>query len=128
LATETLPANRFQETFGTPSDRARTKVKETMSDEVQEFIRESPFVVLATSESDGRCDASPKGGKTGFVKVLDDRHLLLPDVAGNRLFQSYENIDGNAQIGLLFLIPGSDKTVRVNGNAKIVDREELDRS
>ncbi len=127
MSTDTLPANQFQEKFGTPSLGARTKVQDTMSAEVQGFIRKSPFVVLATSDSEGCCDASPKGGKTGFVKILDDRHLLLPDVAGNRLFQSYENIDGNARVGLLFLIPGSDRTVRVNGNAKIVDREELDR-
>jgi len=127
LSTDTLPANRFQETFGTPSVGARTKVRDTMSDEIQEFIRAASFVVLATSDAEGRCDASPKGGKPGFVKVLDDRHLLLPDVACNRLFQSYENIDGSARVGLLFLIPGSDRTVRVNGPAKIVDREELDR-
>ena len=55
---------------------------------------------MATSDSEGNCDASPKGGKPGFVKVLDDTHLLLPDVAGNRLFQSYENLDGNPHVGL----------------------------
>ena len=127
MSTETLPANRFQETFGTPSDGARNKVKNTLSEEVQNYIQKAPFAVLASSDSEGRCDASPKGGTPGFVKIVDDRHLLLPDVAGNRLFQSYENIDVNPQVGLLFMIPGQDRTVRVNGTATIVDKDELER-
>jgi len=121
-----VPANRFQETFGTPSDRARLKVIDTLSEEIQKFIQNAPFVVMATSNAKGQCDASPKGGTPGFVKVLDEKHLLLPDVAGNRLFQSYENIDTNPQIGLLFMIPGSDRTVRVNGQARVVNKEELE--
>lgn len=127
MSTQAAPANRFQETFGLPSDGARNKVKDTMSDDVHAYIRKSPFVVLASADAEGRCDASPKGGKPGFVRIVDDRHLLLPDVAGNRLFQSYENIDANPRVGLLFMIPGSDRTVRVNGVATIVDREELER-
>ena len=123
----TTPANRFQETFGTPSDRARLKVIDTLSDDVQKFIQNSPFVVMATSNQHGQCDASPKGGTPGFVKVLDKKHLLLPDVAGNRLFQSYENIDTNPQVGLLFIIPGSDSTARVNGRARVVTKEELEK-
>lgn len=121
------PTNRFQETFGTPGERAGKKVVDFLSDELRDYINRSPFAVLATSDADGNCDASPKGGKPGFVRVIDDRHLLLPDVAGNRLFQSYENIDANPRVGLLFMIPGSDRTVRVNGSASIVDREELER-
>lgn len=124
--TETTSVNRFQNIFGLPSDRARTKVKDTMSEEIQNFIQQAPFAIMATSNANGQCDASPKGGKPGFVKVLDEKHLLLPDVAGNRLFQSYENIDANAQVGLLFMIPGSDHTVRVNGHAQVVDKEKLD--
>lgn len=125
--TETLPANRFQEQFGQPAERARTKVCDYMEKAVQDFIRQAPFAVLATSDAEGHCDASPKGGKPGFVRILDERHLLLPDVAGNRLFQSYENIDGNAHVGLVFFIPGIDRTARVNGSAQVVDREELER-
>jgi PPOX class probable FMN-dependent enzyme len=121
-----MPANRFQETFGLPSEGARTKVRNVMSEQVQAFIRQSPFAVMATSNANGQCDASPRGGTPGFVKILDDKHLLLPDVAGNRLFQSYGNIDTNPQVGLLFMIPGLDRTVRVNGRAKIVTREELE--
>ena len=122
-----IATNRFQAEFGTPSERARTKVRDYMEDHVQEFIREAPFAVMATSDAEGNCDASPKGGKPGFVLVLDERHLLLPDVKGNRLFQSYQNIDGSGRVGLIFFIPGVNRTVRVNGTASVVDGEEMRR-
>lgn len=121
--------NRFTAIHGAPdpNGRAVTKVIDRMTSLVQEFIAKSPFVVMATSDAAGNCDASPKGGKPGFVKVLDDRHLLFPDVAGNRLFQSYLNMDANPHVGLVFFIPGVNDTVRVNGRVTIVDREELNR-
>ena len=125
--TQTASSNRFQEQFGQPSDGARTKVRDHMEPRVQEFIQNAPFAVLASSNAGGRCDASPKGGKPGFVRVLDDRHLLLPDIAGNRLFQSYENIDSNPHVGLIFFIPGLNNTVRVNGSARVVEKGELER-
>jgi PPOX class probable FMN-dependent enzyme len=124
---ETVAPNRFAEMFGYPKGRAVTKLKNSMTPFVQEFIQRAPFAVLATSDRDGRCDASPKGGKPGFVRVLDERHLLMPDVAGNKLFQSYQNLDSNSYVALLFFIPGVNETVRVNGKATIVDKEELDR-
>ena len=104
-----------------------TKVKDYLTPYVQEFIGRSPFAVMATSDAEGRSDASPKGGKPGFVRVLDQHHLLFPDVAGNKLFQSYQNLDGNPYVGLVFFIPGINDTVRVNGKATFVDKEELDR-
>lgn len=100
---ELKPANRFQEAFGLPMSGARTKVRDHMEEHVVDFIRHSPFAVLATSDGQGHCDASPRGGTPGFVRVLDERRLLLPDVAGNRLFQSYGNVDDNGHVGLLFL-------------------------
>ena len=118
-------ASRFNDQFGGMSPRAKDKVKGEMSEFVQAFIAASPFVVMATADPDGNCDASPKGGKPGFVKVIDGRRLLLPDVAGNRLFQSYQNMDDNPHVGLLFMIPGLNDTVRINGTITIVDREEL---
>ena len=125
--TTTIIPNRFADTFGYPKGRAVTKLRDYMTPYVQEFIRHAPFVILANSDTDGRCDASPKGGTPGFVQVLDERHLLLPDVAGNKLFQSYQNMDGNPYVGLLFFIPGINDTVRVNGKATIVDKEALER-
>lgn len=123
----TVQLNRFRDAFGTPAGRAATKVVDHMTPYVQEFIKHSPFVVMASSNTEGNCDASPKGGMPGFVRVLDDRHLLFPDVAGNKLFQSYQNMDSNPQVGLLFLIPGVNDTVRVNGKVAFVNKEELDR-
>jgi len=123
----TVQLNRFRDAFGTPAGRAATKVVDHMTPYVQEFIKHSPFVIMASSNTEGNCDASPKGGMPGFVRVLDDRHLLFPDVAGNKLFQSYQNMDSNPQVGLLFLIPGVNDTVRVNGKVAFVNKEELDR-
>ncbi|MGY8822639.1 MAG: pyridoxamine 5'-phosphate oxidase family protein [Candidatus Latescibacterota bacterium] len=120
------PANSFQEEFGLPSEGARTKVLDFMEDRVQDFIRHSPFAVLATSDTEGHCDASPRGGTPGFVRVLDERRLLLPDVAGNRLFQSYANVAGNGRVGLLFFIPGIERTVRVNGRAHTLKKDEAE--
>jgi PPOX class probable FMN-dependent enzyme len=124
---ETVFDNSFTRQFGFPKERPATKVKGYLMDNVKEFIGESPFLVMATSGADGSCDASPKGGKPGFVKVLDDSTLLVPDVAGNRLFQSYLNINENPNVGLVFFIPGLRETVRVNGRAKIVSSDELHR-
>lgn len=124
---ESVATNRFRDAFGYPKGRAATKVKPFLAPYIQEFIGRSPFAVMATSDAEGHCDASPKGGQPGFVKVLDEHHLLLPDVAGNKLFQSYQNLDGNPHVGLVFFIPGVNDTVRVNGKATIVGKQELDR-
>ena len=120
--------NRFAEKFGypNPNGRAVTKVKDYMTSYVQDFIRHAPFMIMASSDEAGHCDASPKGGQPGFVQVLDARHLLVPDVAGNKLFQSYQNLDTNPHVGLLFLIPGVNDTVRVNGTVKVVDKDALE--
>ncbi len=123
---ETRFDNRFTRQFGFPKERPATKIQGLMQDKVRDFIAQSPLLVMATSGSDGACDASPKGGKPGWVKVLDERRLLIPDVAGNRLFQSYLNMEQNPQVALIFFIPGVRETVRVNGSVEIVDRAALD--
>lgn len=118
--------NRGQQVFGEPSTRTRAKVRIYMSEWVQEFIKHSPFAVMASSNLEGCCDASPKGGKPGFVKVLDETHLLIPDVAGNKLFQTYENFETNPNLGLIFFIPGIDASVRVNGQVKMLSESDGD--
>ncbi len=118
--------NEFTREFGFPKGRAATKVVDFIDERVRGFIQESPFLVMATSSADGTCDASPKGGRPGWVKILDDRTLLIPDVAGNKLFQSYLNMSENPNVALIFFIPGTPETVRVNGRTHIVDRAELD--
>ena len=80
---------------------------------------------MATSNAKGECDASPKGGLPGFVKVLNDRQLFIPDVAGNKLFHGYGNLETNPRVGLVFFIPGHNNTVRINGRVKVIDRDEL---
>ena len=93
-------SNRFQERFGEPAETTRGKVRQFMHEWVQEFIRKSPFFVLATVGADGSCDASPRGGKPGFVEILGERKLRFPDVRGNRLIQSMENIDATGYVVL----------------------------
>ncbi len=117
--------NKYQDKFGYPAERTKGKVKPTMAKWIQEFIRHSPFCVLATSNAHGDCDASPKGGKPGFVKILNDKQLFIPDVAGNKLFHGYGNIESNPKAGLIFFIPGHNSTVRVNGGVRVIDGVEL---
>lgn len=116
--------NRAQQKFGEPIELVVKKIFPSMPEMIQEFVRASPFAVLSTADGQGNCDASPKGGRPGFVKVLDPQRLLLPDVAGNKLFQSYGNLETNPKAALLFLIPGCDWTVRVNGRTSVVEKSD----
>ena len=89
------------------------------------FIALSPFVCLATSDSQGNVDVSPRGDAPGFVRVRDDKTLVLPDRRGNNRLDSLANVVTNGHIGLLFLVPGIDETLRVNGTAEISDDPTL---
>ena len=89
------------------------------------FIGLSPFVVLASGGAQGHFDASPRGGEPGFVKAPDDATLLIPDAPGNNRLDTLENIIATGRVGLLFLIPGVDETLRVNGKARVVDTPKL---
>jgi len=102
-----------------PDSRVRRKELRFIDPHARNFISRSPFVVLSTSSADGRCDATPRGDAPGFVKVLDDTTLIIPDRPGNRRLDSMENILSNPRAGLLFMIPGMDETLRVNGRAAI---------
>ena len=112
--------NKCQEIFGRPAERTEKKVRAYMVNWVMSFIENSPFMVLSTCDSQGSPDASPRGGKPGFVKIINNTTLILPDVAGNKLFQSYENMEGNPNVGMLFFIPGENSMVRINGSAQVV--------
>jgi uncharacterized protein len=105
---------------------AEKKVKDHLEPYVKAFIENAPFAVMASSDADGNCDASPKGGYPGFVKVLDDKTLFIPDIGGNRLFQSYGNFESNPKAGLVFMIPGFEVTARVNGRVTIVENQMLE--
>jgi PPOX class probable FMN-dependent enzyme len=111
--------------IGEPSKLVQAKVSDRLNDLTRQFVERSPFLCLATSGSDGSCDVSPRGDPAGFVRVLDERTLLVPDRPGNRLADSHRNILENPHVALLFVIPGVTDTFRVNGTATIVTDPEL---
>ncbi len=112
--------------YGEPSPRAKAKQLARLDRHARAFIALSPFLVIASSDADGRGDATPRGDAPGFVAVLDDTTLLIPDRPGNRRADTMVNIAENPQIGLLFMVPGINETLRVNGRARmIVDADTL---
>jgi PPOX class probable FMN-dependent enzyme len=110
--------------FRAPSELAIKKQLDHLDHNCRKFIALSPFFCLATTGKDGRVDNSPRGDVPGFVEVLDDRTLLIPDRPGNNRLDSLSNITHNPQVGLLFFIPGVTEMLRVNGPARIVTRPE----
>ncbi|MCP4314705.1 MAG: pyridoxamine 5'-phosphate oxidase family protein [Hyphomicrobiales bacterium] len=114
--------------IGEPIERVKKKVLPELDLHCRNFIAHSPFVVISTSDGQGNADVSPKGDPAGFVRILDDNTLVIPDRPGNRRVDGFENILQNPHVGLLFLIPGRNETVRVNGKAMIVQDEVLLRS
>jgi predicted pyridoxine 5'-phosphate oxidase superfamily flavin-nucleotide-binding protein len=118
--------NESQKAFGKPKDGPKNKVRSWMVPWVVEFVQHSPFLVMSTSDKNGACDASPRGGSPGFVKVLNETTLIIPDVAGNKLFQSYENLESNPRVGLIFFIPSINATARINGRVEILRKDDQD--
>ena len=108
----------LREHVGAVSPLAKAKALPRMEKHTRRFIELSPFAVISTSGPDG-LDASPRGDPPGFVRIIDDSTLLLPDRPGNRRMDSYENLLTDPRIAILFLVPGIDETVRVNGTARI---------
>jgi len=108
---------------GAPSPISLKKERTTLDEHMQQFIAHAPFLVLSTHGSDGRCDASPRGDAPGFVHVIDDRTLLIPDRPGNRRVDSFRNIVETRRVGLLFLVPGMGETLRINGRAVLIRDE-----
>ena len=111
----------LREVVGEAAELTQKKVIDRIDEHARNLIAHSPFVLLATSAPDGSCDVSPRGDPAGFVRILDDRTLLIPDRPGNRIADSLRNILANPHVGLLFVIPGVGDTFRVNGRATITD-------
>lgn len=105
--------------YGEPSELAAKKSIDRLDRHCRRFIALSPFVVLASAGADGRVDCSPRGDPPGFVAVLDDRTVLLPDRRGNNRADSLTNVLENPYVGMLFMIPGVDETLRINGRARL---------
>jgi PPOX class probable FMN-dependent enzyme len=117
----------LREIYRAPAQRSLDKEIDHLDTHCRDFIAHAPFAVIATTGADGRVDASPKGGPAGFVAVLDDHHLAVPDMSGNNRLDSITNIANDGAIAMLFLVPGTDETMRVNGRAAIsVDPAVLD--
>lgn len=102
-----------------PAKPSLAKQIDHLDQHCRTFIDHSPLVILASSDSAGRIDVSPRGGRPGFVRVLDDHRLAIPDLAGNNRLDSMANLVDSSGVGLLFCIPGLDETLRVNGTATI---------
>ena len=106
--------------LGEPMPMVVSKCVDRLNAQTRRFIEQSPFVCLATSDAEGNCDVSPRGDPAGFVRILDDRTLLVPERPGNRLADSLRNILANGRIAVLFVLPGLGDSFRVNGRATLV--------
>ena len=115
----------LRERYDPPSDRAVRKQLAALDGHCRTFIAKSPFLVMGTAGGDGSLDVSPKGDAPGFVAVLDDRTLLIPDRPGNNRLDGFSNLVGNPHVGLLFLIPGVNETLRINGRARLTTDRAL---
>ncbi len=121
-----MDETQLRETLGgEPAPLIREKIADRLNPLTRQFIERSPFVVVASGRPDGGLDVSPRGDPAGFVRILDERTLLLPDRPGNKLADTLTNLLADDRIALLFLIPGVNDTFRVNGRARIVDDPEL---
>ena len=108
-----------------PSALVQTKKVARIDDVTRRFVAGSPFFLLATADAEGNCDVSPRGGPPGFVHVLDERRLAIPDLSGNNLLDSLSNTVANPHVGLLFVMPGRDETLRVEGSALLTTDANL---
>jgi uncharacterized protein len=111
--------------IGHPAELTCAKISKRLNAMTRQFVTRSPFVCVATSDATGHCDLSPRGDPAGFVRILDDRRLLLPERPGNRLADSLCNLLANPHIGLLFVVPGATDTLRVNGRATLTTDPDL---
>jgi uncharacterized protein len=116
---------QLREFYNSPMEAAIRKDIAHIDELCRRLIAASPILFVATFSAEGQADVSPRGGQPGFVTVLDDQHLAIPDATGNRRLDSLENVVASGRIGLIFLIPGRDTTLRVNGPACVTDDPAL---
>jgi uncharacterized protein len=115
----------LRDVIGSPTKLVAGKVADRLNHLTRQFVERSPFVCVATARPDGGLDVSPRGDPAGFVRILDERTLLLPDRPGNRIADTLTNLLEDSRIALLFLIPGVGDSFRVNGRGVVVDDPEL---
>ncbi|MET8622664.1 MSMEG_1061 family FMN-dependent PPOX-type flavoprotein [Kitasatospora sp. NPDC004669] len=117
--------DQLREIYEQPGDHARRKQVDRLHEVAQRLIACSSLVFVASSDAAGRCDVSPRGGPAGLVSVLDEQTLAIPDATGNKRLDTLHNILENGRVGLLFVVPGRDTTLRVNGRACVSTDPEL---
>lgn len=113
-------ADQLREVLGFPAERVSRKVITALDKHCRKFISLSPFLLIATADADGNMDVSPKGDPHGFVHVLDDKTIAIPDRPGNKRADSFINIIENPRIAVFFMVPGYRETLRIAGSARIV--------
>jgi PPOX class probable FMN-dependent enzyme len=123
--TEISSLTDLRSNYGQPSDIAVKKELAFIDRHARDFIARSPFVIISTADADGWPDGSPRGDAAGFVTVVDEHRLQLPDRPGNNRLDSFENLIANPKIALLFVVPDRRETLRVNGTARILTDEAL---
>jgi PPOX class probable FMN-dependent enzyme len=116
---------QLAELYEPAAERAWAKDVGMIDEAAARLIAASPLVVVASHDADGRADATPRGGPPGFVVILDKHHLAIPDATGNRRLDTLANVVATGRVGLLFLIPGRDQTLRVNGRACVTAAPEI---
>lgn len=115
----------LRDLFGESSHVVKHKTLDRIDHHCKDFIAKSPLLFMATSDSSGFCDVSPRGDAAGFVHVMDESWLVIPERPGNRRFDSLRNILSNPRVGLVFVIPGLKETLRINGSAVLIRDEDL---
>lgn len=118
-------AGALRERVGPAGELVWAKELDRLDAHCAAFVALCPMVVVSSSDADGRCDASPRGDHPGFVRVVDETTLLVPERRGNRRVDTLSNVVANPHVGLLFLVPGTNETLRVNGTATVVDDPAL---
>lgn len=116
---------RLRAIVGEPMPGVELKVYDALMEEARAYIARSPFLVLSSADRNGNLDASPKGDEPGFVLVEDDRTIVIPDRPGNKLAYGLTNVLENPHVGVLFMIPGTTETLRINGSAELRNDPEL---
>lgn len=111
--------------MGTPSRTVANKTINHVDKHCIDFISKSPIVFISTSDANGHCDTSPRGDAAGFVHIIDQQHIVIPERPGNKRMDSLRNIISNPHIGLIFVIPGLEETLRMNGKACIIRDSDI---
>ncbi|NUT38768.1 MAG: pyridoxamine 5'-phosphate oxidase family protein [Thermoactinospora sp.] len=113
-------AEELRDLLGEVMPRAAAKERVKLHPRDREWLANAPFCLIATSDADGNCDVSPKGDPAGFTYVIDDSTIAIPDRPGNRRADGWLNVLSNPHVGLIYMIPGRNETLRINGRARLV--------